>query len=218
MCPLPNDTLYQYTLTSSYQGQLCQNVMFFRTKETSPRNSAEIEVADLGSELTAWFVNNVKAFANVGWSPIQSVCKVMAGDLPYQYIVNFVNQFGAIAGEGLPPHDSALISLYTPFHGKRLHGRLFVPGISEADQNGGVLTGAALTRLTTIGSDLITRYAQGGSNPSPYAWLTCFSRANGVQRNPGPPPHLVYDPLAAIPITRMTARDTIRTQRHRRRA
>lgn len=208
------DALYKYTITWRYQNQSMQTVLWFRTKTTSPKTDAGEEVIAIMTEVSSWFTTNVLNFANNGLQAIQAVGQVMAGGLPYQAILNYVNVFGAIAGDGLPPHDAAVVSLYTPFHGRRLHGRIYIPGISESDQAGGNLTAAATTRLNTIASDLLTRFGQNGT--SSYVWLCVFSRANGVQRNPVPTMHLVYDQLAAIPVTRTIVNSLVRTQRHRR--
>lgn len=208
------DALYKYTITYTYKGQTVQNVLWFRSKTNSPKSDAGEEVIAIMSEVFSWYTSNVLAFANVGLQLIQSVATVMDGGLPYQAILNHINTFGAIAGDGLPPHDSALVSLYTPFHGKRSHGRLYIPAISESDQEGGQLTSAATVRLNKIASDYLTRFGENGSGS--YVWGCVFSKANGVQREAGPPPHLVYDSLSAIPVTRTTVTSVIRTQRHRR--
>src|SRR5215213_2413712 len=208
------DTLYRTVLSLMYQGQLCQNVLFFRAKETSPYTTQQLECDAINQNVDAWFRMEYQAFANNGVTFTQLVTQAVNGPSPVQTIQNYTNTFGAIAGEGLPPHDAVVVSLYTPFHGKRLHGRLYLTGISEADQNGGILTAAALNRLNTVGADLMTRFEEGGSFGG--AWGVGFSRANGLQRNPGPPPVLVYDSLAGIPWTRYVAHAQLRTQRHRR--
>lgn len=208
------DALYKYTITWRYQQQSMQTVLWFRTKTTSPKTDAGEEVIAIMTEVSSWFTTNVLAFSNVGLQVIQAVGQVMAGGLPYQAILNYINTFGTQAGDGLPPHDAAVVSLYTPYHGRRLHGRIYIPAISEADQAGGNLTAASTTRLNTIANDLLTRFGQNGT--SSYVWLCVFSRANGTTRNPGPPPHIVYDQLAAIPVTRTIVNSLVRTQRHRR--
>jgi hypothetical protein len=208
------DALYKYTITWSYKAQTMQTVLWFRTKTQSPKSDAGEEVIAIMTEVSSWFTTNVLAFANNGLQCLQAVGQVMAGGLNYQAILNYVNTFGVIAGDGLPPHDAAVISLYTPFHSKRTHGRIFIPAISESDQEGGQLTQAATVRLNKIASDYLTRFGENGT--SSYVWGCVFSRANGVQRNQGPPPHLVYDQLSAIPVTRTTVTSVIRTQRSRR--
>lgn len=207
------DVLYQSILTSSYASQTMQNVLWFRTRTTSPNSTVESELTDVHSNVNAWFVTNLVNFCNVGWSPRTLVTKVMAGALEYQAISNYTNVFGAKTGDGMPPHDAVVVSLYTQFHGRRLHGRIYIGGLSESDHNNGLLTSPAFAGLQAIGADLMTRFSQGGSFGS--AWGTVFSRANGTTRNPGPPPHIVYDPLAALPWVRMTVSNRICTQRHR---
>lgn len=207
------DALYRYTITWRYQNQDLKTVLWFRSKTTSPKTDAKDEVEAIMTEVSSWFTLNVLLFSNVGLQVISAVATVMAGGLPYQAILNYINTFGQIAGDGLPPHDAAVVSLYTPFHGRRLHGRIYIPAISESDQAGGNLTAAATVRLNKIASDYLTRFGENGT--SSFVWGVVFSRANGTTRNPGPPPHLVYDQLAAIPVTRTTVNSLVRTQRHR---
>lgn len=208
------DTLYRTVLTMTYQAQTCQNVIFLRSKETSPQPTQQAECDDINSNVDAWFVSNYRAFANVGVTFVSLITQAVNGPEPVQSIKNYLATFGAIAGDGLPPHDAAILSLYTAFHGKRLHGRLYLVGISESDQAGGLLTGAAQARLETVGSDLMLRFKEAGTYGT--AWGVVFSRANGLQRVAGPPPHLVYDSLAGVPWTRYVAHNQLRTQRHRR--
>ncbi len=208
------DTLYRSVLSLIYQGQLCQNVLWFRAKEASPYTTQQLECDAIDVNVDAWFVSEYQAFANAGVNFTQLVTQAVNGPEPVQTIRNYQAKYGAIAGEGLPPHDAVVVSLYTPFHGKRLHGRIYLTGISESDQNGGVLTAPSLARLNTIGTDLMTRFKEGGSFGG--AWGVVFSRKNGMTRNPGPPPMLNYSSLAGIPWTRYTAHAQLRTQRHRR--
>lgn len=208
------DILYQCVLTSSYQSQLCQNVLWFRSYENSVLQDELAQLQDLHSNVNAWFVQTYKAFANLGWQPLTLTTKSMNGTVPYGEIRNYTNEFGARTGDGMPPHDAAVISLYTPFHGRRLHGRIYLTGLSESDGSGGLLDSSAVGRATQVGTDLFTRFGPTGSSGS--ARLVVFSRANGVQRSPGPPPHLVYDVLSGVPVSRFTVSNRIRTQRHRR--
>lgn len=207
------DALYKYTITWRYQNQSMNTVLWFRSKTTSPKTDAGQEVIAIMTEVSSWFTTNVLAFSNSGLQVVQAVGQVMAGGLAYQAILDYINTFATQPGDGLPPHDAAVISLYTPFHGRRLHGRIYIPAISESDQAGGQLTSAATVRLNKIASDYLTRFGENGT--SSFVWGVVFSRANGTTRNPGPPPHIVYDQLAAIPVTRTIVNSLIRTQRHR---
>lgn len=212
--PLPEDTLYQYVLQGTYKGQTIMNVLWFTTKENSPKNNAQEEADAIIGEISSWFAVNIFAFANVGYQAVQATVKVMVGAPPYQTVGTFVNTFGQIAGDGMPPHDAALVSLYTGFHGKSLHGRIYVPAISEADQEGGLLTTTAMTRLKRIGDDLITRFAFNGT--SAYVRLGVFSRKAGRTLFPGPPPHYEYNAAACVHVTSHVVKNIIRTQRHRK--
>lgn len=213
--PTGYDLMYKYTLTMTYQAQTMQNVLWFRNKTNSPQSTIDGEMNQLIGEVNSWFTLNLQAWANNGLQFINAVLTAMNGPQPYQVLQNYTNMYGAISGEGMPPHDAVVLSLYTPFHGRRLHGRLYIPAISESDQNGGIITDAAMVRAVKIGTDLLTRYGQSGT--SAYAYLTVFSRKNGVTRSPGPPPTLIYNSLAGIPVSRILVNNLVRTQRHRRR-
>lgn len=208
------DVLYMSVLTSYYAGQQCQNVLFFRTRTGTPQPDVEHELIDLQLNINSWFVTALVNWCSSSWSPQSLVTKVVAGADPYQAISNYVNVFGAKGGDGLPPHDAGLISTYTKFHGKRLHGRIYIPGVAESDQTNGVLSNSAKAGLQTIANDLMTRFGVSGSYGS--AWLTVFSRMNGVTRSGVPPDSLIYNPLAALPLQRITVSDFVRRQGHRR--
>lgn len=210
---LPFSALYKYVITYRYQGQDVQNVLWFMTKPTSPKTDVKAELEAIMTEVSSWFTLNVVLFANAGLEVKTAVGQVMNGPQPYQAILNYQNTFGQIAGDGLPAHDAAVISLYTPFHGRSLHGRIYIPAISEADHAGGNLTSAATTRLNKIASDYLTRFGENGT--SSFIWGGVFSRKNGVVRMPGPPPFLSYNYLGFNPATRTVATSLVRTQRHR---
>lgn len=214
--PLPDDTLYQYILTGSYLGQTIINTLWFTTKETSPKNNAQEEADAIIGEIGSWFVDNYLLWANINYQPLQAVVNVMAGAPPYQSILNYTNRFGSISSDGLPPHDAALISTYTGFHGKSLHGRIYLAGVSEIDQTGGALTAPSLAKLKAVADGLVTRFGFNGT--SSYVRLGVFSRKAGRTLFPGPPAHYEYNPLACVHVKSAVVKDTIRTQRHRRRA
>lgn len=209
-----DEVLYQVVLDYLYKGQTCKNVFWFRSKPTSPHSSRTNEINDMSSNFAAWFTDSYSLFANNQLQFIQHTVKLMSAGEPLQVINNYTLKFGAIGGDGLPPHDAAVISLYTPYHGRSMHGRVYLTGISENDQEGGLLTDAALSRLNTLGAGLITRFAENGSYGT--AWGTVFSRKAGVVHNPINPALAIYLVEAANPWTRMVVHRQIRTQRHRR--
>jgi len=131
-----------------------------------------------------------------------------------QSLGSYVNEFGSVSGEGMPPHDAAVLSLYTDYPGRRTHGRLYISGLPESLQSEGELTAPAETSLKNLGDWLLSQFGENGF--SPYYWWGVYSRANGNVRMPGPPPYIQYDPLAHIPWSRHVPNKVLGTQRHRR--
>lgn len=154
-------------------------------------------------------------FATSDWQITDATLEVLAGENPWKVIREYVLQYGEQPPDALPPHDSGLLSLFTPYHGRRNHGRLYIPGVPEAEHAGGRISDAQRARLSAIGAMMVSRYGEASNNA--YAWICVFSKKNGVERRTVPPPPiLIYSPLAAIPISRTVASNRVATQRHRK--
>lgn len=131
-----------------------------------------------------------------------------------QSIAGYTTEFGSVVGDGLPPHDAAVLSLYTDYPGRRTHGRLYIPAIGESMQTNGVLSVAAGTSMKNLGDWLTGQFGQLGT--SPYYWWGVYSRANGATRHPGPPPYIAYGNEYLIPWSRHVVNNNLGTQRHRK--
>lgn len=131
-----------------------------------------------------------------------------------QSLAGFTTEFGSLSGEGMPPHDAAVLSLYTDYPGRRTHGRLYISGLGESIQTEGELTSSGEFSLKNLGDWLIQNFGENGF--SPYYWWGVYSRANGATRMPGPPPFISYSPLTLIPWARHVPNKVLGTQRHRR--
>lgn len=131
-----------------------------------------------------------------------------------QTIKSFNTEFGSVAGEGLPPHDAGVLSLYTGYPGRRVHGRLYIGGVPESQQDGGEFNATYQASMKNFGDWLISNFGEGGQSPN--YWMVVYSRSNGRVRQPGPPPYFTYDPLAGVPIRRHVVNVRIGTQRHRK--
>lgn len=208
------DLLCRYKLNGSFLGQSILTTLWFRSKETADPQDQQAFLDGLMNEIEIFLLTNYLNCCTSDYEATDASLEILSGGLPYQTIRSYVGRFGLHAPQSLPPHDAQLLSLYTGFHGRRLHGRLYLPAIGEADQDAGRLSSTAFGRLDTFGALLVSRFGSVGS--SPFAWVCVFSRKNGVQRVPVPIPHLVYDVLAANPVTRYVAHQVIATQRHRR--
>lgn len=211
--PDTRDILYQMILNSTYAGQSMQNVLWFRTYFNTPYTTGALEIDALHSSGNSWWVANFLPLCNNAWSPVTLVTKAMNGPEPLMLITNYTNVVGLKSGDGMPPHDAAVISFYTDLHGKRFHGRSYVPALNESDHSNGVWNAPAQTQIKKIGDDLMTRFGPQGTSTA--ARLVVFSRKNGATRFPGPPPYISYNSLAGIYVTRFTVSSKVRTQRHR---
>jgi hypothetical protein len=131
-----------------------------------------------------------------------------------QSLMGYTAEFGSLAGEGLPPHDAAVLSLYTDYPGRRTHGRMYISGIAESIQTDGILSASAKTSLKNLGDWLTGQFGTLGT--SPYYWWGVYSRANGAVRHLGPPPYISYGNEYLIPWSRHVVNEVIGTQRHRK--
>jgi hypothetical protein len=208
------DILMRYVLTGVVWGQVTETTLWLRSKPTADTSDMLAYLTAIVSDFEVFLLPSIKAVASVDWQITQAQIEVLAGSLEYQVIQNYTNVYGQRSPDSLPTHDAQLLSLYTEFHGRRTHGRLYFPAIPEDQQIGGRLGDAQLDRLQTIGTLMVSRYGLVSNNA--FCWICVFSRKNGVQRVAGPPPRLAYDPLAALPITRTVAQRNIATQRHRK--
>jgi hypothetical protein len=166
-------------------------------------------------DIEVFLLPHIKAFATADWQITEATLEVLAGENPWKVIRGYVLEYGDQPPDALPPHDAGLLSLYTPFHGRRNHGRLYLPAVPEAQTAGGRISDAQRTLLANIGDMIVSRYGDGSNNA--YAWICVFSKKNGVERQTvPPPPKLIYSPLAAVPVSRTVASQYVATQRHRK--
>jgi hypothetical protein len=209
------DILMRYTLTGSIWSQTTKTILWLRSKETADTSDMNSYLNALIGDIEVFLLPHFKAFATADWQITQAELEVLAGENPYKVIREYVLEYGEQPPDALPPHDSGLLSLYTPYHGRRNHGRLYIPGVPEAQHVGGRISDAQRTLLSNIGGMIVSRYGEGSNNA--FAWICVFSKKNGVERQTvPPPPKLIYSPLAAIPVSRTVAAQRVATQRHRK--
>lgn len=118
---------------------------------------------------------------------------------------------GAVTGDALPPQNSMLLSFSTGQKGRRRHGRAYIPGVSESNTAGGLLTGSQLTALTALGQGLTNAYKAGGTESQ---YQLCVYSPEELD----PPKPKTFKPRPGELITLITsaiASEVIRTQRHR---
>lgn len=208
------DALIRLTVSFTYHGVTCQNLFWLRTKETSPAGTFKVETDKAVEEWRVYIWPKYQAFCVGELRHVQSVATMVQPLNSAQTIEAPSAAFASVVGEGLPSTNAAVLSLYTPYPGRRVHGRLYIPAVPESQSASSVLLSAHLSKLKDIGDALIAKWGEVGT--SPYFWMGIFSRKNGAVRQPGPPPFISYSPLSCVPITRVVANEVIGTQRHRK--
>lgn len=209
------DILMRYVLKGSIWSQTTQTTLWLRSKETADTSDMRAYLIALIGDLEVFLIPKFLEFATSDWQVTEATLEVLAGAPPFKEIREYLLHYGNQPPDALPPHDSGLLSLYTPYHGRKLHGRLYIPGVPESEHAGGRISDAQRDRLSDIGAMMVSRYGEPSTNA--YAWICVFSKKNGVERQTVPPPPvLVYNPLAALPITRTVASQRVCTQRHRK--
>lgn len=118
---------------------------------------------------------------------------------------------GTVTGDALPGQNTAVISLGTGLKGRRRHGRFYFPGLSEANQASGVLSGGQLTALQALANGLLNKYGPTGTETN-YR-LVVYSPPTPPFVAPTPPP--VHTDTLITPITSTRTDPIIRTQRRR---
>jgi hypothetical protein len=209
------DILMRYVLTGSIWNQTTKTTLWLRSKPEADDSDMIAYLGAIINDIEIFLLPRFMDFATSDWSIQEAKVEVLAGENPFQVIKEYLGVDGQRPPDALPPHDAGLLSLYTPFHGRRNHGRLYIPGVPESETAGGKISAISRADISAIGASLVSRYGEGSNNA--YCWICVFSKKNGVERvTVPPPPKLIYSPLAAIPVSRTVASQYVATQRHRK--
>lgn len=212
--PAGADGLLRLTAFYTFQSQNMQHNFWARVKESDPSPTWQAVCDHLITDFIAGIWPRMKQLMVTGVKLTSTQALTMHPRGTAQSLAGYTTEFGSVAGEGLPPHDAAVLSLYTDYPGRRTHGRLYISGIGESMQTNGELTSGAEFSMKNLGDHLVGSYGESGT--SPYYWMGVYSRANGAVRLPGPPPFISYSPLTLIPWARHVPNKVLGTQRHRK--
>lgn len=168
---------------------------------------------DLMDNIVNDIINPLRGVMSSNVLLVAAVLVNLNGDEFFEVVRDFIGQTGSVVSDSTPSFVAQVISWRTDFRGRRVHGRTYVPGVPLSSVNGNNLTGSAHTALNAAAQTILDNFAEGSRFSYPF--LVCYSKKNGATRDPGPPPHYNYDPLAGIPVTRFIADTTLFTQRHR---
>lgn len=212
--PVGADGICRLTAFYRYKNQEMQHNFWARPKPDDPSPNWQA----LTDRMVADFMIGIWARIRLLTSTQMQLTALQAQTLTprgtAQTITGFTTDFGAYSGDGMPPHDAAVLSLYTDYPGRRTHGRLYISGLPESIQSNGELTTEGEFSLKNLGDWLVQNFGEAGN--SPHYWYGVYSRANGATRQPGPPPWISYSPLAHIPWARHVPNKVLGTQRHRK--
>lgn len=208
------DALFRMNATFFVEGQNCVQSFWARSKPNDPLPTLFAVCDRLIFDFEVGIYPRYKQLQTISTQLVGVVATCLNPPGVAQSVKGYIGEFGFVSGDAMPPHDAAVLSLYTRYPGRRVHGRLYIPGIGETMQAGGILTASAKTSLKNLGDWLLGEFGEGGS--SPYYWMGVYSRKNGAVRQLGPPPYISYSPLAHIPWWRHVANERLGTQRHRK--
>jgi hypothetical protein len=208
------DALIRLNVTWLVQGQNCQQSFWARSKPADPLPNLFAVCDQLITDFEIGIKGRYAQLQTTDTQLIGAVATVLNPRGAAQSVKGYTTDFGFVTGDAMPPHDAAVLSLYTPYAGRRVHGRLYIPGIGESMQAGGTLTSGAKASLKNLGDWLIGQFGMNGSSPN--YWFGVYSRKNGATRNPGPPPFISYSSLTHVPWSRHVANERLGTCRHRK--
>lgn len=147
------------TVKTLVGSKVCQNVMTYFTQDNADNPTAEVADYFEDNIIPQW----IACLSNAALlQSVEVVATTPVGHVPYPPAIRFVNLAGTRAGECLPPNVSARIYKQPnvsssepsePPDGWRT-GMVRISGISEADQNAGVLSAALVTLLNTLAASL----------------------------------------------------------------
>lgn len=207
------DILYRCNVTWTLLGQNCLNSFFFRSKPGAPYDNIPAEMSDLHDQIRNQLLTPLRNILSQQVQLVASVLVNLNGGVFYEDPRSYVAQFGGVGSDSLPSYCAQVISWRTAFRGRRVHGRTYLPGVPKISVNGNDLEPSAQVTLDAAAGTILDHFAE--TSRFSYPFLVVYSRKNGVTTDPGPPPALVYSPLAGIPVTRYVIDATVFTQRHR---
>lgn len=203
--------LYHTIMRQELHGQIVQNGYWF-----TPREGVSPGLSDFNAcaALNSWFFNfhlpMMRAFANDQLKfqgIITSTISPKNGPIAEQLLET---SSGLQPDDSLPSYCAGLISNRTGFGGRSNRGRSYYAGVSEGDSADSKLSPDALSRLQSIGQQLLAHFGLSGSNPF-FIYGVWSWKLGGTLTGSD------YDVNHGFrPITQAIARINLATQRHRK--
>lgn len=152
MAFVPAANTLEARLRYNWGTQLVENTLYFE----GSAGVTTILASTLGNNLINWWNTNFKANATT----ILTLTQVYITDLTAQdsftvSVTTGLPSSGTSISESLPFNCAFCISFRTAFRGRSGRGRNYVPGLTEGDQSGSIVTSARSTALVNAYALLI---------------------------------------------------------------
>jgi hypothetical protein len=146
----------------------------------------------------------------VNWNDVQVADTSPSGDAT---VIAGITQPapGTQTGEMLPTQNAIVVQLRSAQKGRRTRGRFYLPGISELNHAGGVVTGTQQSAVSSLAAALLTFYGPTGSQGSFH--LVIYSPIQLTA--PAPRPFKPKETELVTPVNSLVMDTTVRTQRRR---
>lgn len=151
--------IMRVTLSGTYLGQLCQNVIHFSNPDRA-LNDAAVREEVLGS-----LVIPIRSLQNnqATWT-VMTVQKVDGpADTPSVFALS--GHVGSLSGGGAPSFLAAVVRIKTATAGRHGHGRFYIWGVHGASVANGVFEGGAFSAYGTTMATMTNRFKTGGTGP-----------------------------------------------------
>lgn len=142
-------TVCRVTVVGVIAGQTTNNVMHFRSVDTTPDM-----IAALGPLVRDWFVDNpmrLNCDGHMSWSKVH-VNPLESSVLPYDISFSMVGVGGP--STNFLPFVTAVFQLQTGVAGRRGRGRIYAPGFGQGQFNNGLWDDSAMVRLNAVAAAL----------------------------------------------------------------
>lgn len=166
---MPEGDIYKVTLDATYHGQQINNVWHFRgTQPISNINDLLAAVLDcIRTALLPGLASEFRLNSLRG----RTIHPVVTDDV---ILAAAAGDVGAIAGDGLPSFNAAVVSIKTGIAGRSKRGRFYLAGIPENGQSLSGMSDAQLAAIVAFAVCMAGKFISATST-HPY-WLGVLSR------------------------------------------
>ena len=152
---------YEVVFRMMLHGQQLINLLHFRDSAGGAFPTAE---QDINTRVSTGILS---AYQGTTSNELQFIsCSTRRLDVPTSQPITFVfpgNPVGSLVGPALPSYSAAVLTLRTLVRSACARGRLYIPGVRQADELASSLIPAAVTSFQTLATVLANTFAGGGS-------------------------------------------------------